>query len=66
MIFKSLAIRTALQRGGEPPSAAERHRDILLIVLTLTTGALDAVTFVRLGKVFSSVITFLGVASTNW
>jgi uncharacterized membrane protein YoaK (UPF0700 family) len=35
-------------------------------VLTLTTGALDAVTFVRLGKVFSSVITgnlaLLGIA----
>lgn len=37
------------------------------MVLTLTTGALDAVTFVRLGKVFSSVITgnlaLLGVAA---
>ena len=46
--------------------AAERYRDILLVVLTLTTGALDAVTFVRLGKVFSSVITgnlaLLGIA----
>jgi len=47
--------------------AAERNRDILLIVLTLTTGAVDAVTFVRLGSVFSSVITgnlaLLGVAA---
>ena len=37
------------------------------MVLTLTTGALDAVTFVRLGEVFSSVITgnlaLLGVAA---
>jgi uncharacterized membrane protein YoaK (UPF0700 family) len=36
-------------------------------VLTLTTGALDAVTVVRLGKVFSSVITgslaLLGIAA---
>jgi len=36
-------------------------------VLTLTTGVLDAVTFLRLGKVFSSVITgnlaLLGVAA---
>jgi uncharacterized membrane protein YoaK (UPF0700 family) len=36
-------------------------------VLTLTTGAVDAVTFVRLGNVFSSVITgnlaLLGVAA---
>ena len=50
----------------ERSSAAERSRDILLVVLTLTTGALDAVTFVRLGKVFSSVITgnlaLLGIA----
>jgi uncharacterized membrane protein YoaK (UPF0700 family) len=49
------------------PSGADRHRDVLLVVLTLTTGALDAVTFVRLGKVFSSVITgnlaLLGVAA---
>jgi uncharacterized membrane protein YoaK (UPF0700 family) len=46
---------------------AARYRDILLVVLTLTTGALDAVTFLRLGKVFSSVITgnlaLLGVAA---
>lgn len=39
------------------PSAATRYRDVLLVVLTLTTGAVDAVTFVRLGQVFSSVIT---------
>jgi uncharacterized membrane protein YoaK (UPF0700 family) len=36
-------------------------------VLTLTTGVVDAVTFVRLGKVFSSVITgnlaLLGIAA---
>lgn len=47
--------------------AAERYRDILLVVLPLTTGAIDAVTFVRLGKVFSSVITgnlaLLGIAA---
>jgi uncharacterized membrane protein YoaK (UPF0700 family) len=43
------------------------HRDVLLVVLTLTTGALDAVSYLRLGKVFSSVITgnlaLLGIAS---
>lgn len=48
-------------------SLTARHRDILLVVLTLTTGTLDAVTFVRLGKVFSSVITgnlaLLGIAA---
>ena len=46
---------------------AKRYRDVLLVVLTLTTGTVDAVTFVRLGKVFSSVITgnlaLLGIAA---
>ncbi len=32
-------------------------RDGLVVVLALTSGAVDAVTFVRLGNVFSSVIT---------
>jgi uncharacterized membrane protein YoaK (UPF0700 family) len=32
-------------------------RDSLVVVLALTAGAIDAVTFVRLGNVFSSVIT---------
>jgi uncharacterized membrane protein YoaK (UPF0700 family) len=70
MIFKALTAKAVLTPGDGPPGgpapAAERYRDILLVVLTLTTGALDAVTFVRLGKVFSSVITgnlaLLGVA----
>lgn len=43
-----------------------RIRDALVVVLTVGSGALDAVSFVRLGKVFSSVITgnmaLLGVA----
>jgi uncharacterized membrane protein YoaK (UPF0700 family) len=68
---KTLTGKVALGRSGEragqlTPSTA-RYRDILLVVLTLTTGALDAVTFLRLGKVFSSVITgnlaLLGVAA---
>jgi uncharacterized membrane protein YoaK (UPF0700 family) len=49
------------------PPAAGRTRDVLVIVLTVTTGALDAVTFLRLGHVFGSVITgnlvLLGVAA---
>jgi uncharacterized membrane protein YoaK (UPF0700 family) len=44
-----------------------RYRDVLVVVLTLCTGALDAVCFLRLGKVFSSVITgnlaLLGIAA---
>jgi len=43
------------------------RRDLLVVVLTATTGALDAVTFIGLGHVFSSVITgnlvLLGVAA---
>jgi uncharacterized membrane protein YoaK (UPF0700 family) len=58
-----------LARGPDDGPTTERYRDVLLVVLTLTTGALDAVTFVRLGKVFSSVITgnlaLLGIAAGN-
>jgi uncharacterized membrane protein YoaK (UPF0700 family) len=40
---------------------------VLLVILTLGTGAIDAATFLRLGKVFSSVITgnlvLLGIAA---
>lgn len=57
-------------RGENPAGDTEgaaRYRDALLVVLTLTTGALDAVCYLRLGKVFSSVITgnlaLLGVAA---
>jgi uncharacterized membrane protein YoaK (UPF0700 family) len=49
------------------PREATHVRDTLVVVLTLTTGALDGVTFLRLGNVFSSVITgnlaLLGVAA---
>jgi uncharacterized membrane protein YoaK (UPF0700 family) len=66
MIFRALTARAA-HLSGDDPAAAARYRDLLLIVLTLTTGTLDAVTFVRLGKVFSSVITgnlaLLGIAA---
>lgn len=45
------------------------RRDVLAVVLTLTTGAVDAVSFLHLGQVFSSVITgnlaLLGVAAGN-
>lgn len=51
----------------DPPQGLDRYRDLLVVVLTLTTGALDAVSYLRLGKVFSSVITgnlaLLGVAA---
>ncbi|HEV2450740.1 MAG TPA: YoaK family protein [Streptosporangiaceae bacterium] len=44
-----------------------RTRDVLVVALTLTTGAVDAVTLLRLGNVFSSVITgnlaLLGVSA---
>jgi uncharacterized membrane protein YoaK (UPF0700 family) len=45
------------QRPGGSLHTAVRVRDSLVVVLALTSGAIDAVTFVRLGSVFSSVIT---------
>jgi uncharacterized membrane protein YoaK (UPF0700 family) len=45
------------QRSGTSLQTAVRVRDGLVVVLALTSGAIDAVTFVRLGSVFSSVIT---------
>jgi uncharacterized membrane protein YoaK (UPF0700 family) len=45
-----------LKRAYLTPRGA-RHRDVLVVILTLCTGALDAVCFLRLGRVFSSVIT---------
>jgi uncharacterized membrane protein YoaK (UPF0700 family) len=56
-------VRTSEASQG---ASATRYRDVLVVILTLTTGALDAVTYLRLGKVFSSVITgnlaLLGIA----
>jgi uncharacterized membrane protein YoaK (UPF0700 family) len=44
-----------------------RRRDALVVILTLTAGAVDAATFLRLGNVFSSVVTgnlvLLGLAA---
>jgi uncharacterized membrane protein YoaK (UPF0700 family) len=45
------------QRAGGSRHTAIQVRDGLVVVLALTSGAIDAVTFVRLGNVFSSVIT---------
>jgi uncharacterized membrane protein YoaK (UPF0700 family) len=45
------------RRAGGSRHPAVRVRDSLVVVLALTSGAIDAVTFVRLGTVFSSVIT---------
>lgn len=45
---------------GPPAPEQPRHiatRDSLLVLLTLTTGAVDAACFLHLGNVFSSVIT---------
>lgn len=38
-------------------TSATRFRDGLVVVLALTTGAVNAVAFLRLGKVFASVMT---------
>lgn len=62
---------SALAAGQQPSAAAPqkalRFRDSLVVALTLTTGCVDAVSYLRLGKVFSSVITgnlaLLGVSA---
>jgi uncharacterized membrane protein YoaK (UPF0700 family) len=47
------------------PGANERRRDLLLVALTLSTGAIDALSWLALGKVFSAFMTgnlvFLGL-----
>jgi len=52
--------------NGRRPAAA---RDYRVVLLTITSGAVNAVSFLALGKVFSSVITgnlvLLGVAATT-
>jgi uncharacterized membrane protein YoaK (UPF0700 family) len=63
--------KAAFLSGAQPPDSAPAKavhvRDSLVVVLALTTGAMDAATYLRLGKVFSSVITgnlaLLGVAA---
>jgi uncharacterized membrane protein YoaK (UPF0700 family) len=56
----------AATAGGRSHEAV---RDVRVVLLTLTTGAVDAVTFLLLGKVFSSVITgnlvLLGVSAAT-
>jgi len=69
-MFRGLRDKARLEAHGEAsrgPARPARDRDALVVVLALTTGALDAVSYLRLGKVFSSVITgnlaLLGVAT---
>ncbi len=40
-----------------PSASHERTRDLLLVLLAVTTGAVDATAYLRLGHVFASVIT---------
>jgi len=46
---------------------SRRSRDLLVVLLTLPTGAVDAACFLHLGHVFSSVVTgtmvLLGIAA---
>jgi uncharacterized membrane protein YoaK (UPF0700 family) len=55
------------RRSSGPQGRAVPLRDGLVVVLALTAGAVNAVTFVRLGGVFSSVVTgnlaLLGIAA---
>lgn len=53
-------------RGSWTPT---RQRDVLVVMLTLVTGAIDAIGLTRLGGVFTSVMTgnmvFLGIAAAK-
>lgn len=59
------SVSTARENDSQEKHAI-RIRDGLVVTLALTTGAVDAVTYERLGRVFSSVITgnlaLLGIA----
>jgi uncharacterized membrane protein YoaK (UPF0700 family) len=54
-----------MAEGDEP--RLSRRRDALVVILTLTAGAVDAATFLKLGNIFSSVVTgnlvLLGIAA---
>jgi len=54
----------SLRRARSGPAAAP-DRDLLLIVLTVSSGAVDAISFLALGKVFTAFMTgnlvFLGI-----
>jgi uncharacterized membrane protein YoaK (UPF0700 family) len=63
-----------MTKNASVPAAADGSwqaaaRDVRVVLLTVTTGAVDAVTFLLLGKVFSSVITgnlvLLGVSAAT-
>lgn len=44
-------------RAGRPPHRPARARDAVVCLLTLLTGSVDAMSFVSLGGVFTSVMT---------
>jgi uncharacterized membrane protein YoaK (UPF0700 family) len=52
-------------RRARPRPTAVPDRDLLLIVLTVSSGAVDAISFLALGKVFTAFMTgnlvFLGI-----
>jgi uncharacterized membrane protein YoaK (UPF0700 family) len=56
-MIKESAFLIGRQPPGQAARKAVRLRDSLVVVLALTTGSVDAVSYLRLGKVFSSVIT---------
>lgn len=51
------------------PGGPQRMRDVLLVILAVTTGATDATAFERLGHAFASVITgnlvLLGISAVS-
>ncbi len=64
---KGERLAEAVGRTSAPRVSPERTRDTLIVALTLVTGATDAIGFIRLGGVFTSVMTgnmvLMGVAA---
>jgi uncharacterized membrane protein YoaK (UPF0700 family) len=63
------ASRAAPTRERTSQRAIARRRDLLLVALTVSSGAVDAISYVALGKVFTAFMTgnlvFLGIGAAN-
>jgi hypothetical protein len=66
--FDGAQSATAAQ-NGETTTAGEGSRDLMLVALTVASGAVDAISYFGLGKIFSAFMTgnivFLGFGIAN-
>ena len=54
---REVALDLVQRLQSSDPTLHVRTRDTLMVVLTLLTGVTDATTFLKLGNVFTSVMT---------